>query len=255
MNENIEIMENNNIPQSNQSPKKSKGPIIIIVLLILIIGGLTTFIVINKDKIFNSNNNNENNTEVKEEKKNDGNNSKKNEKINGYLDIQKTSDNVELKINDKKCVLTFERIEMDSDEELVVKLDSKKIFSILGFGDYDGNYQILTLNDEKQYLIINYSGGSGNYQYLIIDNTGNILYRINNEEENKIPSEAYGIMLEKDKLNFKVDNGYIYYYRLKKMISLDNQTAILEEVKLSINDGKINITPTGNEKETKVSYN
>ena len=123
-----------------------------------------------------------------------------------------------------------------------------------------GNYYLsndITINIQpvSDPSIINYSGGSGYYQYLIIDNTGNILYRVNNEEENKIPSEAYGIMIEKDKLNFKVDNGYIYYYRLKKMISLDNQTAILEEVKLSINDGKINITPTGNEKETKVSYN
>ena len=81
MNDNIENMEINDMPQIPQNsitpkPKKSKGPIIIILLLLIIIGGLTTFIIINKDKLFNDSNNDtkveskeDNKIEIKEEKK------------------------------------------------------------------------------------------------------------------------------------------------------------------------------------------
>ncbi len=258
MNENIEIQENNNLNNN-----KSKGPIIIIILLLIALLGTIGYILYDKGIIFS----NKNNTEVKQEEKkeetkkeenNTNNEVVKYEDQSGKLNVTKNNDSVAITINGKKYELSYQFVQKDSEfnvGDVTIKLGDKKIFEDSNaFLEYDGNYQIVTLNDNKQYLIYNIVDSSNVNHHSIIDENGNKIIEISGSDKEEKPAsdgKKYTVVYDDQ---FKIDNGYIYYYNCKKITSVSNSKAIADEIKVTINNGKATEEKTGNEKEISVMF-
>ena len=252
MDNNIE--NNQNIVTPTEPKKKgNKGLIVFLILIILGLVGYITYDKVLKDKIFNKvepkktekiDNNNEkveesNNTVIKNNNSDENANELKD--INGTLSTDK-DDSVVLTINGKKVTLYYNLLDNTDVGTHLIKFNSKEIFK-QGAADGIGtiNYYVFKASDNKQYLFLTYKqwGMFG----ILLDDNGEVLSKINEYSD-----DIDCFMLAKNNADLiTLKDGNIYYYQYKKDSYKEGVGVKLQEVKLTINNNKVNETLTGKE--------
>lgn len=236
--------------------KRKKASLINTLILLLIIAGLVGFIYVKRDALFSNKTKEETKTETKEENKEEpkeGNEKGSSIISEGKLSSDESLASTNIKVNDKELKLEYRFIEEDAGPgKITLKVNNTELYNeeaLDGIGDI--TYEVFKATDNKEYLIVKYN--QWGFYSTILDSNAKILKTISPydketecfislDKETKADSEELV-----DNLT-TIKNGEVYYYKYKSKSLDDNSNIKLSEVKITIKDGIITETNTGNEK-------
>ena len=241
--------------------KRKKASLINTLILLLIIAGLVGFIYVKRDALFSNKTNEETKTETKEETKKEENKEEpkeENEKEysivrEGKLSSDESLASTNIKVNDKELKLEYRFIDEDEGPgKITLKVNNTDIYNeqaLDGIGYI--SYQVFKATDNKEYLIVKYN--QWGFYSTILDSNAKILKTISPYDKE---TECFISLDNENEINQEelvdnlttIKNGEVYYYKYKSESLDDNSNIKLSEVKITIKDGIITETNTGNEK-------
>ena len=163
----------------------------------------------------------------------------------GTINSEKDEDTKEVKINNNIITISYSVIRSGQSIEQYIKANDSIVAS---WGPTGGpsniEYESFIASDGKEYLVLTYNMW-GSYTY-IIDENANVIKSVDELAKLKDGNECY--MSHNKKLN-RIEENYFYYYKYHsgEIVGGNNYDSKLkiEEMKVTINNGKISEESTG----------